>query len=76
MASPIRPAPPSYVNGAVAKVGRAAPYMRFQRYFFRQIIGLGGEARQEDPDTGSLSETLRSTVRTSSRARSIGTGSS
>jgi high affinity Mn2+ porin len=51
----------SYVNSAVAKVGRAAPYMRFQRYFLRQIIGLDGGAKQDDPDTGSLSETLEST---------------
>lgn len=51
----------SYVNGAVAKVGRAAPYMRFQRYFLRQIIGLNGGAKASDPDTGSLSETLEST---------------
>ncbi|BBU64197.1 hypothetical protein MSC49_41320 (plasmid) [Methylosinus sp. C49] len=50
----------SYVNGAVAKVGRAAPYMRFQRYFLRQIIGLGG-GTADDPDTGSFSETLEST---------------
>ena len=51
----------AYVNGAVAKVGRAAPYMRFQRYFLRQIIGLdsGGE-RQRDPDEGSRSEVLES----------------
>ncbi|PPD43899.1 MAG: porin [Methylocystis sp.] len=50
----------SYVNGAVAKVGRAAPYMRFQRYFLRQIIGLGGEERGRDPDEGSRSEVLES----------------
>jgi high affinity Mn2+ porin len=49
-----------YPNGAVAKVGRAAPYMRFQRYFVRQIIGLGG-GRTTDPDTGSFNETLEST---------------
>ena len=49
----------AYVNSAVSKVGRAAPYMRFQRYFLRQIIGLdsGGE-RQRDPDEGSRSEVL------------------
>ena len=66
----------AYPNGAVAKVGRAAPYMRFQRYFLRQIIGLGGDGRQEDPDTGSLSETLELRLRTSWRARWIATGSS
>lgn len=51
----------AYVNGAVAKVGRAAPYMRFQRYFLRQIIGLNGGVKESDPDTGSFNETLEST---------------
>ncbi len=50
----------SYVDGAVAKVGRAAPYMRFQRYFLRQIIGLGSDDRGKDPDEGSRSEVLES----------------
>lgn len=51
----------AYVNSSVAKVGRAAPYMRFQRYFLRQIIGLNGGAKESDPDTGSFNETLEST---------------
>ncbi|MFO1101387.1 MAG: carbohydrate porin [Methylocystis sp.] len=51
----------SYVNGAVAKVGRTAPYMRFQRYFLRQIIGLSGGEGERDPDIGSRSEVLEST---------------
>ena len=51
----------AYVNGAVAKVGRTAPYMRFQRYFLRQIIGLNGGEGQRDPDVGSRSEVLEST---------------
>lgn len=51
----------SYVDAAVAKVGRTAPYMRFQRYFLRQIIGLNGGERQKDPDSGSRSEVLEST---------------
>ncbi|MCX7899875.1 MAG: outer membrane beta-barrel protein, partial [Methylocystis sp.] len=51
----------AYVNSAVAKVGRAAPYMRFQRYFLRQIIGLDGGGQGPDPDEGSLSEVLEST---------------
>ncbi|WP_442755097.1 carbohydrate porin [Methylocystis sp. JAN1] len=50
----------SYVNGAVAKVGRAAPYLRFQRYFLRQIIGLDGAEKGRDPDEGSRSEVLES----------------
>lgn len=50
----------NYVDAAVAKVGAGAPYMRFQRYFLRQIIGLGGE-RGFDPDQGSRNEVLEST---------------
>lgn len=50
----------SYVNGAVAKVGRAAPYMRFQRYFLRQIFGSSGGEKGRDPDEGSRSEVLES----------------
>jgi high affinity Mn2+ porin len=50
----------AYVNGAVAKVGSSAPYMRFQRYFLRQIIGLGGNGGGTDPDEGSRSEALES----------------
>ncbi|RTL90967.1 MAG: porin [Hyphomicrobiales bacterium] len=51
----------SYVDGAVAKVGRAAPYMRFQRYFLRQIIGLDGSQTESASDEGSRSEVLEST---------------
>lgn len=52
----------AYVNSAVAKVGRAAPYMRFQRYFLRQIIGLNEDGvRERDSDVGSRSEVLEST---------------
>ncbi len=49
----------AYVNGAVAKVGAAAPYWRMQRYFLRQIIGLGG-GEGLSPDEGSRSEVLES----------------
>lgn len=51
----------AYVNGAVAKVGRAAPYMRFQRYFLRQIIGLDDDEKVNDPDEGGHNEALEST---------------
>jgi hypothetical protein len=34
--------------------------MRFQRYFLRQIIGLGSDGRGKDPDEGSRSEVLES----------------
>lgn len=47
----------AYPNAAVPKVGSAEPYMRFQRYFFRQMIGLGG-TRDYDPDEGSRNEVL------------------
>jgi len=50
----------AYPDGAVAKLGSGAPYMRFQRYFLRQIIGLGGERGQEN-DEGSRNETLEAT---------------
>jgi high affinity Mn2+ porin len=51
----------AYPNGIAQKIGRSAPYMRFERYFLRQIIGLdpGGE-RVSDPDEGSRSEVLES----------------
>lgn len=51
----------SYVNGAVAKVGRAAPYMRFQRYFLRQIIGLDSSTTERAADEGARNEVLEST---------------
>jgi high affinity Mn2+ porin len=51
----------SYVDGAVAKVGSSAPYMRFQRYFLRQIIGLDGSSTEFAADEGSRSEVLEST---------------
>jgi high affinity Mn2+ porin len=48
------------VGGAATSVGRAAPYMRFQRYFLRQIIGLDGNEKQNDPGEGAFNETLES----------------
>ena len=49
----------AYPNGIAQKIGRAAPYMRFQRYFIRQIIGLDTHNdRVNDPDEGSRSEVL------------------
>ena len=51
----------SYVDSAIAKVGRTAPYMRFQRYFLRQIIGLSGGEGKGELDVGSRSEVLEST---------------
>jgi high affinity Mn2+ porin len=51
----------AYPDGLAQKIGRAAPYMRFQRYFIRQIIGLDSSGDQvNDPDEGSRSEVLES----------------
>ncbi|TLG78557.1 carbohydrate porin [Methylocystis sp. B8] len=51
----------AYPNGIAQKLGRAAPYMRFQRYFLREIIGLDTDGdRTHDPDEGSRSEVLES----------------
>lgn len=51
----------AYPDGLAQKVGRNAPYMRFQRYFLRQIIGLDSAGdRVNDPDEGSRSEVLES----------------
>jgi high affinity Mn2+ porin len=36
------------------KVGHARPYLRFQRYFVRQTIGLGGESETIDPGQNLL----------------------
>ena len=35
-----------FPNNEAFKVGSAAPYERTQRYFFRQVVGLGGETEQ------------------------------
>lgn len=40
------------------KIGRAAPYLRFQRYFLRQVIGLGGETDDLDPGQDVLGSTV------------------
>ena len=50
----------AYPDGLAQKIGRSAPYMRFQRYFLRQIIGLDGGDQVSDPDEGSRSEVLES----------------
>jgi high affinity Mn2+ porin len=55
----------SFVNAGTTPVGRSAPYMRFQRYFLRQIIGLdsGGAigGAHSAHDEGSRSESLEAT---------------
>ena len=39
-----------FINGEGAKVGHASPYLRAQRYVFRQTIPLGGGAADVDSD--------------------------
>jgi high affinity Mn2+ porin len=43
-----------FVNGEGAKVGRADPYPRLPRAFFRQTIDLGGESQKVDADLSQL----------------------
>lgn len=52
----------NYVNGSTTRVGTGAPYLRIQRYFLRQIIGLGGGGETDTQDASSASERLESTL--------------
>ena len=62
-ASPPMPMAPSPRSAA------RLPTVRFQRWFLRQIIGLGGSASaRQDPETGGYDETLQ-TAQISSPAR-------
>lgn len=51
----------SYVNAMTTRVGSAAPYLRLQRFFVRQTIGLGGD-QQSDRSLGGASEMLEATA--------------
>ena len=51
----------SYVNASTTRVGSGAPYMRVQRYFMRQVIGLGGGSA-ENTEVDAASELLESTA--------------
>lgn len=51
----------SYVNAMTTRVGSAAPYLRMQRFFVRQTIGLGGDT-QADGGLGGSSEMLEATA--------------
>ena len=42
-----------FTSAEAYKAGHARPYMRFQRYFIRQTIGLGGESETIDPGQNS-----------------------
>lgn len=50
----------NYVNGSTTRVGIASPYLRLQRYFLRQHIGLGGGRQVDESETGAESEVLES----------------
>jgi high affinity Mn2+ porin len=50
----------NYVNGSTTRVGTASPYLRLQRYFLRQNIGLGGARAVDGSETGAESEVLES----------------
>lgn len=52
----------NYVNGSTTRIGTGAPYLRMQRYFMRQIIGLGGRSEEDTQDAAAASEQLESTL--------------
>ena len=43
-----------FPSGEAYKVGKANPYFRLQRLFFRQTIGLGGDSERVEPDLNQL----------------------
>lgn len=52
----------NYVNGSTTRIGTGAPYLRLQRYFMRQIVGLGGRSEEDTQDAAAASEQLESTL--------------
>lgn len=46
-----------FPSGEAYKVGRANPYVRLHRAFFRQTFGLGGEVQTIEPDANQLGGT-------------------
>ena len=48
-----------FPSGEAYKVGKANPYFRLQRLFFRQTIGLGGDSERVEPDLNQLGGTRR-----------------
>jgi len=46
-----------YVSGEAYKVGKAVPYGRLQRLFFRQTFDLGGESENVDAGPNQLAST-------------------
>ncbi|MBS0296061.1 MAG: carbohydrate porin [Proteobacteria bacterium] len=43
-----------FPSGEAYKVGKASPYVRLQRLFIRQTIGLGGKVEAVEPDLNQL----------------------
>ena len=39
-----------FPSGEAYKVGKSSPYVKLQRWFFRQTIDLGGESEKDDAD--------------------------
>ncbi|HTK35452.1 MAG TPA: carbohydrate porin [Caulobacteraceae bacterium] len=46
-----------YPSGEAYKVGKASPYFRLQRLFFRQTMDLGGESEAVEPDANQFGGT-------------------
>lgn len=57
----------SYPNAAYTRGVSGAPYLRFQRYFLRQNIGLGGSQESDEAERGVVSEQLESSENQLSR---------
>jgi high affinity Mn2+ porin len=47
-----------FPNAEAYKVGHARPYLRFDRYFLRQTIGLGGEGEQIEAGQNQLATSI------------------
>ena len=43
-----------FPSGEAYKIGKTTPYFRLQRWFLRQSVDLGGEAKKLDPDLNQL----------------------
>src|SRR4029077_4908102 len=46
-----------FPSGEAYKVGKADPYFRLQRLFFRQTFDLGGDVQEIGPSANQLGET-------------------
>ena len=43
-----------FPSGEAYKIGQTTPYLKWQRYFFRQTLDLGGASQNVDPDLNVL----------------------